>query len=181
MQDKDREILEGFKSDPEQAFRLMFDTYYMPLCVYVVQLADSFAAAEDIVQETFCYFWEKRYYERVQGSLRGYLFEAVRNATLLYLRRNRLVSMEELSEEPVEFPEEAVDQEELARQEERLREAVGRLPRQEAEAVRLVIMESRRYREAAERMNVSVNTLKSYLGRALKKLRKEHNLLLFFC
>ena len=117
----------------------------------------------------------------MQGSLRGYLFEAVRHATLLYLREDRLVSMEELSEEPVEFPEEAVDQEELARQEERLREAVGRLPRQEAEAVRLVIMESRRYREAAERMNVSVNTLKSYLGRALKKLRKEHNLLLFFC
>ena len=46
--------------------------------------------------------------------------------------------------------------------------------------MKAVILENKKYKEAAEELNISVNTLKTYLSRALKKLRKDNNLMNFF-
>ena len=56
---KDKEILHLLRQKPEEGFRLLFDVYHMQLCVYVVQLTDSFSLAEDIVQDFFITFFEK--------------------------------------------------------------------------------------------------------------------------
>ena len=58
-------ILELFQTSPKEAFRLLFDAYHMKLCIYAVQLTDSFEMAEDIVQDFFIYFWEKKYYLKI--------------------------------------------------------------------------------------------------------------------
>ena len=47
--DRDKEIQRLLQEMPEEGFRLLFDVYHMQLCVYVVQLTDSFQLAEDIV------------------------------------------------------------------------------------------------------------------------------------
>ena len=51
--EKDKYILELFRTSPKEAFRLLFDAYHMKLCIYAVQLTDSFEMAEDIVQDFF--------------------------------------------------------------------------------------------------------------------------------
>lgn len=58
--EKDRLILELFRTNPQSAFKLMFDIYHMPLCLYAVQLTDSFVMAEDIVQDCFIGLHRKR-------------------------------------------------------------------------------------------------------------------------
>ena len=40
--EKDKYILELFQTSPKEAFRLLFDAYHMKLCIYAVQLTDSF-------------------------------------------------------------------------------------------------------------------------------------------
>ena len=177
---QDEKLLELFRTVPERVFRQLFDTYYMPLCVYTVQLTDSFDMAEDVVQEVLAYFWEKKYYNRIIGSLRGYLFYAVRNAALLALKKNNLVSMEELSGIEIDIPDEYPDREELYGRERQLLADLEKLPQQEVLAVKAVILESKKYKEAAEELQISVNTLKTHLSRALGKLRKNHNLMIFF-
>ena len=57
-----------------------------------------------------------------------------------------------------------------------LLEKLQKLPRQELQVVRAVIMENKKYKEAAEELHISVNTLKTHLTRALRQLRKEYNL-----
>ena len=57
-----------------------------------------------------------------------------------------------------------------------LLEKLQKLPHQELQVVRAVIMENKKYKEAAEELHISVNTLKTHLTRALKQLRKEYNL-----
>ena len=57
--DRDKEIQRLLQEMPEEGFRLLFDVYHMQLCVYVVQLTDSFQLAEDIVQDFFVAFWER--------------------------------------------------------------------------------------------------------------------------
>ena len=77
--EKDKYILELFQTSPKEAFRLLFDAYHMKLCIYAVQLTDSFEMAEDIVQDFFIYFWEKKYYLKINQNLRYYLYLSVRN------------------------------------------------------------------------------------------------------
>ena len=110
--EKDKYILELFRTSPKEAFRLLFDAYHMKLCIYAVQLTDSFEMAEDIVQDFFIYFWEKKYYLKINQNLRYYLYLSVRNAAINALQKNNMLSMEELSGIDMGIPEESIDEEE---------------------------------------------------------------------
>lgn len=176
----DKKLLEQFQIAPKTAFKQMFDTYYMQLCVYAVQLGDSFEMAEDVVQNTLLYFWEKKYYNQITNNLRGYLFHAVRNAMIFELKKNNQISMEELSGLQIAIPEEVPDKAEWEEREKQLLEDLSALPLQEVLAVQKVILENKRYKEAAEELHISINTLKTHLSRALSRLRKKHCLMFFF-
>ena len=174
--EKDKYILELFRTSPKEAFRLLFDAYHMKLCIYAVQLTDSFEMAEDIVQDFFIYFWEKKYYLKINQNLRYYLYLSVRNAAINALQKNNMLCMEELSGIDMGIPEESIDEEEQEERNKLLLEKLQKLPRQELQVVRAVIMENKKYKEAAEELHISVNTLKTHLTRALRQLRKEYNL-----
>ncbi len=176
---RDKQILELLTTTPKEGFRLLFDTYYMRLCLYAVQLTDSFEMAEDVVQDFFADLWEKKYYKGIRQNLGQYLYWSVRNASLASLQKNRMVSMEEIAN--IEFlpPEELTDEEEIEERKTQLLREVQKLSRQEQEAIKAVIMESKRYKEAAEELHISINTLKTYLSRGLKHLRKEYKLTSF--
>lgn len=178
--EKDRNIMELFQTSPKEALRLLFDAYHFKLCVYAVQLTDSFDMAEDIVQDFFVYFWEKKYYLNINQNLRYYLYLSVRNAAINALQKNKMLSMEELSGIDMSIPEEPTDEEEQEERNKILLEKLEKLPPQELQAVKAVIMENKKYKEAAEELHISVNTLKTHLARALKQLRKGYNLTLLF-
>lgn len=178
--EKDKLILELFHSNPQAAFQLMFDTYHMPLCLYAVQLTDSFNIAEDIVQDFFIYFWEKKTYQNITVNLRSYLFYSIRNNTLLFLRKNNLISMEELSDSEINIVDSLQDEEELREKERKAMEALEALPKQELAVVKAIILENKKYKEAAEELQISINTLKTHLSRALKHLRQNNNFIYLF-
>ena len=161
--DRDKEIQRLLQEMPEEGFRLLFDVYHMQLCVYVVQLTDSFQLAEDIVQDFFVAFWERKYYRAITGNFRSYLYTSVHNAALAVLKKKKLVPMELLTGVPVEIPQEAVLE-----------------PKQEIAAIKAVILENKKCVEAALELGMSVNTLKTHLARALKKLRKDYHLSFLF-
>ena len=140
--DRDKEIQRLLQEMPEEGFRLLFDVYHMQLCVYVVQLTDSFQLAEDIVQDFFVAFWERKYYRAITGNFRSYLYTSVHNAALAVLKKKKLVPMELLTGVPVEIPQEAVlEREELERQEKELMLKLEKLPKQEIAAIKAVILE----------------------------------------
>lgn len=179
--EKEDEILLLLSKNPEQGFRMMFDVYHMQLCVYATQLTNSFQLAEDIVQDFFMVFWEKKYYRQINGNLRSYLYTSVHNTALTVLKKRNLVSTEEMTGIAVEIPLEGqFEQEELERREKELMQKLSLLSPQELAVVKAVILENKRYAEAAQESQVSVGTLKTYLARALKKLRKDYNLSLLF-
>lgn len=177
---QDREILELFFTDKAKAFKLLYESYYLQLTVYAVQLTDSFSLSEDLVQDIFVTLWEKELWKRIKGSLRNYLFYSVRNNAFAALRRHKLQSIEELSDIPCNPPDEIYDVNEFAEQQRKLMKEFEQLPLRESEAIRKVILENKKYKEAAEELQISVNTLKTHLGRALSKLKKNNNLMFFF-
>lgn len=174
---KDQEIIAMLHSDRAAGFRVLFDVYYTPLCLYSLQLTDDFDASEDIVQQLFVTFWENKVETRIAERLSSYLFMAVRNNTLAYMKKRGMmdnVSMDDpaisqsLIQELMDMP---FNHEEAKRREEELHAALQALSPNELNALEQVVIEEKSYKEASAHMGVSVNTMKTYLKRAMKKLR----------
>lgn len=168
---QDELILQAFAADPKNGFRLMFDTYYAELCLYAVRITDSFYMSEDIVQEFFVLFWEKKYYKTIRQNLRYYLFYSVRNAILAALRKDNRVPLDMVLND-VDFADDIPSDDD---KEVRLNEAFAsmqKLSSQEREVIKHVFLENKKYKETAQELHISVNTVKTYLTRAMRHLRE---------
>ena len=139
--------------------------------------------AENIVQDIFLMLWEKREALRVDVSLTAYLFTLVKNKCIDFLRHQMVEQMysENVKHEYNEelnvklFALESFDHNFSSEEdiETLLRNAIDKLP----EKCRLIFIKSRiegkKYKEIAEELNLSVNTVEGQISIALKKLREE--------
>ena len=139
--------------------------------------------AENIVQDIFLMLWEKREALRVDVSLTAYLFTLVKNKCIDFLRHQMVEQMytENVKHEYYEelnvklFALESFDHNFSSEEdiETLLRNAIDKLP----ERCRLIFIKSRiegkKYKEIAEELNLSVNTVEGQISIALKKLREE--------
>lgn len=139
--------------------------------------------AENIVQDIFLMLWEKRDALRVDVSLTAYLFTLVKNKCIDFLRHQMVEQMysENVKHEYNEelnvklFALESFDHNFSSEEdiETLLRNAIDKLPKR----CRLIFIKSRiegkKYKEIAEELNLSVNTVEGQISIALKKLREE--------
>lgn len=148
----------------------MFTEYYAELVAYAYGYTRDAAAAEDVVQEMFCNLWDKRDRVQVTASARGFLFSSARNAVLNYLTRTRKITVE-LSDR---LSDELHLQEEMdtARQDKLLYALIERLPARRKCIFKLCFFDELTYAETAARLGISVNTVKTQMGRALADLRE---------
>ncbi len=153
------------------AFETIFRSHYQALVGFGQRFTGSTAAAEEVVQDVFLALWRQRDAMPVGDKIRPYLYRAVHNRALNAVRHERVVRARE-----AEIPEPSFapssDEELLRRETERLvREAVERLP----ERCRLIFILSREqkltYAQIAEVAGVSIKTVETQMGRALRSLR----------
>ena len=178
MKDQEQNIIQNLKNGDESGLRQMFDTYYSPLCAFALKYIDSFDLAEDLVQEVFIKFWEKRSVEQLHGSLKSYLFTAVKNNSLNYLRQNNKYRIEELDDEFDILMEDTPDKEDLEMKKQKLYKELDALPPQSRLVFEAIIFNDKRYKEVAEDLDVSVNTIKTHFSRALKQLRSSLDIII---
>ncbi len=67
-------------------FENIYREFYIDLCRYCFLFVRCEKIAEDIVQEQFIYLWEKRNDISIRTSVKSYLFKAVRNKSINYLK-----------------------------------------------------------------------------------------------
>lgn len=174
----DKILLDELKSNNESALRKLFDRYYIPLCLYSFQITDSFEQSEDIVQDYFISFWEKKLYNKISTDLKSYLFHSVRNMSLTAIVKrnpNIIEEFEEASHSPIE---DKYDEEELKLKKKYLYAELKTLSKQEYKILVSIILENKHYRDVASELGISVNTVKTHLSRALKHLRKKELLMI---
>lgn len=173
----DDSILGRLEND-ERAFKELVDAYYTPLCVYSVQYTDSLEISEDIVQDFFVRFWEKKLYRAVKSNLKQYLFNSIRNASVDYLRKYQPLIFTEI-EENAYITDVELDGQPPEEQIERLQYHLKQLSPQEYRILMEVVVHNKKYKEVAEELGISVNTVKTHLSHALKYLRSCKFVLLF--
>jgi RNA polymerase sigma-70 factor (ECF subfamily) len=159
-----------------------YNRYYTPLVLWADTIIHDVPAAEDIVQELFVYLHEKDRYKLLdKGNFKAYLYVSVRNMALRASRSCRNIrNLPDLS-----LVERAWDEEEEGGREElirRMNEEIQRLSPRSREVLECVYLKNMKYGEVAERLNISVATVKTLLVRSLKNLRGrvDGNILLFF-
>lgn len=154
-------------------FGEVFKTYYARLCYFSFQITGDKALAEDICQEAFIRYWHQR--ENVagtEGAVKGYLYAAVRNASLSLLRHDKVVKryMEEREAAQVEeitIIHSMIRSEVVAE----IYHALGTLPAGCRQVVQMAYLEGMKNKEIASKLGVSVNTVKTQRQRALQLLR----------
>lgn len=78
------------RENDESAFRTLFERYDQPLTVFATRMLHSQDRASDVVQDVFVRLWNDRARLIIQGSVKAYLYAAVRNKTLDMLKRDKI-------------------------------------------------------------------------------------------
>ncbi len=178
MKNQELNIIQKLKNSDESGLRQMFDIYYSPLCAFALKYIDSFDLAEDLVQEVFIKFWEKKKVHDLRGSLKSYLFSAVKNNALNCIRENNKYRIEKLDDEFDILMEDTPDKEDQEMKKQMLYKELDALPPQSRLVFEAIIFHDKRYKEVAEELDISLNTVKTHFSRALKQLRSSLNIII---
>lgn len=168
-------IVQRMIEGDRKAFRYFFEKYYAELCNFVNIYVHDTNLAEEIVQDIFVYFWEKRGSLRLTHSVRSYLFSASKYRSLKEIRdqntRQRIlkgIRIDDLDDQ--------ASQDEFFFDTEQFRSilnaAVEDLPPKCKEIFLLCKVKNLSHKEIAERLNISVKTVENQITIALKKLRE---------
>lgn len=161
--------------DIQTDFDKIYVMYFSRMHRFAKEYVLSDEDAENIVQDVFLMLWEKRTVLDVQVSLLSYLFSLVKNRCLDFLRHQIVVEdyKQELSAKLIaleQFNYIFNTDEDLERL---FSSAIDKLPERCREIFIKSRLDGKKYREIAEELNLSVNTVENQMTIALKKLRAE--------
>ncbi|WP_316795038.1 RNA polymerase sigma-70 factor [Pedobacter agri] len=156
------------------AFATIYYHYYDNIYAYAFYLVKSDVIAEEIVQEAFLRFWIKGKAVSTMINVESFLVTIVRNRSIDILRKVK--SEQKFDKERLsEWNEGHNDTEEqvmLNEGKKILQEAIDNLPAQQRLVYQLCHQQNMKYDDAARALNLSPETVKSYMKLALKSLRK---------
>ncbi|PCH70694.1 MAG: RNA polymerase sigma-70 factor [Bacteroidales bacterium] len=177
MKITDKHILYTLDTNKNNGLKLLFDRYYKPLCVFAIKYVYDLNLSEDIVQEVFIKIWEKKEFH-TQMNLSAYLFTSVKNACISYLRKEHPLYVDSFDDEVIWG--DYCTEEEILERNRKLMDTVENLPEKAREVFKAVVFHNLKYKEVAEELNISVNTVKSNLARAYRLLREVLDILVSY-
>lgn len=166
--------IEGIKRGDDAAFEAMFSAYGIRLCAFAFRWTRSRAAAEEIVQEVFLNIWMNHEKFEPAGTVKTYLFRAVKNRVVNYERHRRIEEKYEevigLSDELQESP--AVDVQ-VGDKEMRVAvvNAIETIPDRAREIFLLNREQGLSYTEIAGLLGITVKTVEYHMARSFAHLR----------
>lgn len=178
---KDSYILETLQKNRNAGGELLFKRYYKPLVSFANTIISDPIYAEDLVQEVFYHFIRGEVYLKITPEvLATYLFRSVKNASMDRLNQKKIpVSpLDSLRFNIMEEEYQTIDPELILA----IHRAIHTLPMRTRLVVEAVFISGKKYKEVAEELNITVNTVKTLLASGLKQLRAlfSETLLLFF-
>lgn len=168
-------IVAGVNRKDEKTWGDFYDRFYAALCVYVAKMLPVPDAVEDLVQDVFISVWEgNRTFDDIK-ELTNYLYRACYNNTLLYIRNNQIhdTILSSLAEEDNSQDEDMIYA--LTVKEEIIRQLYFHIEELPAEQRRIILLriEGHTWEEIADRLGVSINTVKTQKSRSYKFLREK--------
>lgn len=169
--------IQRLKEGDIRSFDFLFSKYYKDLVLFCNVFLKDQSHSEDIVQDIFVRLWENRENLRIESSLKGYLMTSAKNNCFEELKHQEVVRNHQ---DYVMYRNDVLDYDTehymlYTELNDRLQEAMQKLP----EDMRIIFEMNRfknlKYREIAEKLNVSVRTVENKISKTLELLRKQLN------
>ena len=161
IQQKDLETFERYYKEHYKSFFLM-------ACKY---LKDS-AQAEETVNDVFLKLWEDGNQIKIETSLKSYIYKAIINRSINAFNKNKreLIHQTDLNTIPDEGYElRQIEENELKT---KLYAAIDQLPDQCRKVFEMSRFEELKQQEIADKLGISIKTVKNHITIALKQLSK---------
>lgn len=163
------------RAGDEAALEAVFRAFAPGLCALAARYVRSRAVAEELVQELFLDLWTRRGQLTIEQTLDAYLCTAVRNRALNHLRReHRLTVWREgvvAAEREGEPGDASAPTESSLLDALELQDAIAHLPARCRLIFTLNRQQEMTYAEIATSLGLSIKTVETQMGRALKALR----------
>lgn len=182
MQLNELSYFDLIKNGDEKAFEAMFRFYYKPLYNYARELLKDEYLAEEVIEDIFVRLWENRTQIKIESSLKSYLFKSTYHNCLNRIKHKEVEDKYKtffLHHMPVGESNEALSDEFPlsdilgAELEVMISKAIESLPDQCRQVFMMSRFQQMKHEEIAEKLNISVNTVRTHIARALQKLRIE--------
>jgi RNA polymerase sigma-70 factor, ECF subfamily len=163
-------LLHKIKLGDSASYQLIFEKYYKELCITAHFIVNDKDEAEEIVQGLFVKIWEQREFLSINTSIKSYLNTSVKNSCKNHLAHQKIkkqyqtsllnhsqyIGREGLFTDPILL--------------ERIQSSIESLPPKCKEIFQLNRFKGYKYKEIAEKLNISQKTVEAQMGKALSTL-----------
>lgn len=176
MKTQDLTRIEEIKCGNIKEFELLFREFYKPLLIHANRILQDGEEAEEIVQNLFFNIWKNKHELNINISVNSYLYSAVRNNCLQFIKRQKiknkyeqyLLSYSASSIEPIAHLE-------YIELHNKLYQVMDDLPERCQEIFKLNRFQGLKYQEIADQLKISIKTVEANMSKALKHFRKNLN------
>jgi len=170
----DSSAIEKIRLGDIYTFEKLFRQHYHPLLQFANRFVCDLQIAKDIVQDIFLNVWSNREKLKPDHNIRPYLYIAVRNKSLKYLRHVKIEKQYKISHIElsiaIDSPEDAVNHKEFQTA---IEKSIQALPLKCRTIFCMNRFDNLRYSEIATIQGISIKTVETQMGRALKLLRSQ--------
>jgi RNA polymerase sigma-70 factor (ECF subfamily) len=170
----DKDLLNRLKQSDEKAFETIFNTFYASLCLFASQFLGDDEKAEEIVQDLFVNLWSKRNSLQIDRSLKSYLFHATKNQCLNWIQHTKI--REKHAESVKQDFQRQINESDYFLEvglSQKIAESIESLPEKRRQIFKLSREQGLKYQEIADQLGLSVKTVETHMGLALKQLREQ--------
>ena len=177
----DSKLIEKIVRGDSASFQRLFSLYCQPLINFAQRYIKDIHIAENIVQDVFVQIWQNRIQLDPSFNIKIYLYTAVKNRAYKHFRsldvQRRARENLNLEWPAVKTPEDEMYQKEIKTA---INRAIEKLPEKTRTVFSMNRFDDLTYKEIARILNISIKTVETHMGRALKHLRNQLAHLLTF-
>jgi RNA polymerase sigma-70 factor (ECF subfamily) len=172
----DKKLITLIKQSNGNALRALFERYFNRLCKFAFQFIKNIDLCEEAVSDIFLKIWLKRNDINITSSVSSYLYISVRNQCITYIKKNKqifekLETAETQGKVSSENSDDFVCYEELVAE---VESVLQKLPAKRQLIFRMNRFDGLKYKEIAEILNISVNTVQNQMTEAVKFLTNQY-------
>ncbi len=185
----DEELFRLVKKNDAKSLKLLYERYYDKLCHFAYGYVKSSDISKDVVSEVFLNIWIKRTTIDISSNLKAYFYKATRNRAIRMLSKEKsnLESLKIVDSLNLFSDDSAIGTLHYEELESVIESILRKLPPRRQVVFRLSRIDELSYKEIAETLSISVNTVQNHMVKAMEYLAAEYPkiknfivLLLFF-
>lgn len=171
----DENLLAAFKAGHRQAYKEIYDRYWLLLFRFSRKMLQDEHLAKDVVQEVFITLWNKGANQDIQSPLAAYLYTLARHRILDMVKHSKVAnkyldSLNNFVQNSYDTPDRLYLEKELYDQ---IESEIQRLPEKMRKVFEMSRKEHKSNPEIASELQISNKTVKNQLSSALKILRSK--------